>query len=165
MMPSPCGWRASTSHPPLRARSSRRVGADRACCMANLAERWTEDAYHSPRIRVTGLQSRQTYSFTLQVQGTPLKTANVTTLPAELPAVGEKPFTVLLGSCFAHHEDRELRVGKAFFHMPCAATPDIKLLSGDQVYLDSPWYRYLLPHSLGELSRRIRGTLEHYCRT
>jgi hypothetical protein len=116
-------------------------------------------------IRVTGLQSRQTYSFTLQVQGTPLKTANVTTLPAELPAVGEKPFTVLLGSCFAHHEDRELRVGKAFFHMPCAATPDIKLLSGDQVYLDSPWYRYLLPHSLGELSRRIRGTLEHYCRT
>jgi hypothetical protein len=84
------------------------------------------------------------------------------TLPAELPLLGERPFTILLGSCFAHHEDSRRKVGNTFFHLPHAAAPDIKFLAGDQVYLDSPWYRYLIPHTLQELHDAF---VEHYTRT
>jgi hypothetical protein len=158
-------WLASVDEPTTAARPELAPSAPGQIAAAPW-QTWPTDGSRTRivhrEIRVTALRPRQTYSFALQVQGAPLKTATVTTLPAQLPAAGEKPFTVLLGSCFAHHEDRELKVGNAFFHMPHAASPDIKLLAGDQVYLDSPWYRYLLPHSLGELRDAF---VEHYGRT
>lgn len=99
-------------------------------------------------VKLTGLKPRQSYSVALLADGKPLApnvAATFTTLPAELPRLGEgKPFTVLLGSCFARREDKEGKVGNAFFHMPHSASPDIKLLAGDQVYLDSPFWEYLL---------------------
>jgi len=102
-------------------------------------------------IRVTGLQSRRRYAFQLLFEGRSVARAEVTTLPAEMPSIGDKPFTVLLGSCFSHRQDPRGEVGKTFAALPNAATPDVKLLAGDQVYLDDPWYRFLRSHSLEEL--------------
>ena len=47
-------------------------------------------------------------------------------------------------------------------HLPYPARPDVKFFAGDQVYLDSPWYRYLMPHSPDELRDAF---VEHYTRT
>jgi hypothetical protein len=98
-------------------------------------------------VKLTGLKPRQSYSVALLADGKPL-VPNVevkfTTLPAELPLLDQgKPFTVLLGSCFARAVDNDGKVGKTVFHMPHSAAPDIKLLAGDQVYLDSPFEDYL----------------------
>jgi hypothetical protein len=78
-------------------------------------------------------------------------------LPTRIPSPGEKPFTVFLGSCFSWLEDKEGRAGNTFFHMPTLERPDIKILSGDQVYLDAPWNEFTLaiPHSERELERRF----------
>lgn len=122
----------------------------------------------NPRVRhrevsVTGLDPRQIFSFTLEAGGRAVASARLTTLPENIPALGEKAFTVLLGSCFAHHEDATGKVGNAYFHLPHPARPDVKFLAGDQVYLDSPWQRYATgTHSLAELQSIF---LEHYVRT
>jgi hypothetical protein len=114
-------------------------------------------------VRVAGLPSRQTFSFTLELAGTVVATAQITTLPQMMPLLGEKAFIVLLGSCFAYHEDAEGKVGNAFFHLPHPARPDVKFFAGDQVYLDSPWQRYATgTHSAGELQSIF---LEHYVNT
>jgi hypothetical protein len=127
---------------------------------------WPPDA-REPRLRhceitITGLSPRQTYSFELQMNAKTVARAKTTTLPAEMPARDEKPFTVLLGSCFAHHEDNERNVGKTFSNLPHADRPDVKFLAGDQVYLDSPWYRYLFLHTEQELRDAF---VEHYTMT
>ena len=111
---------------------------------------------------MTGLAPRQTYPFALLANGNTVGNARLTTLPAALPTLGDKPFTVLLGTCFAYHEDQEGKVGNAFLHMPLSANPEIKLFAGDQVYLDSPWYRYLVPHTADELRNAF---VEHYRNT
>lgn len=102
-------------------------------------------------IRVTGLLPRRRYDFELLLGGRNVARADVTTLPAEMPAVGDKPFTVLLGSCFSHRQDAGGKIGKTFAALPNAATPDVKLLAGDQVYLDDPWHKFLLSFSREEL--------------
>jgi hypothetical protein len=123
---------------------------------------------NNPRVRhrevhVAGLPSRQTFSFALQLAGTTVASAQVTTLPQTMPLLGDKAFIVLLGSCFAQLEDSEGKVGNAFFHMPLPARPDVKIFAGDQVYLDSPWQRYATgTHSAGELQSIF---LEHYIQT
>jgi hypothetical protein len=67
-----------------------------------------------------------------------LRTARVTTLPKTLPSE-ENPFTLLLGSCFYGPEDPDGLVGKTYHHVPADQKPDVKVLCGDQVYLDNPW--------------------------
>jgi hypothetical protein len=121
----------------------------------------------NPRVRhreveITNLNPRQTHSFRLMADGNEVAAAAVTTLPAEMPVLGEKPFTALLGSCFAYHEDKQLKVGSAFSHLPHQAKPDVKILAGDQVYLDSPWFRYAIPHSEQQLRDAF---MEHYVNT
>jgi hypothetical protein len=123
---------------------------------------------NKPRVRhrearVGGLSSRQSFTFTLEQAGNTVAAAKATTLPQTMPVLGDKAFTVLLGSCFAHHEDAEGKVGNAFFHVPLPARPDVKFFAGDQVYLDSPWQRYLTgTHSAAELQAIF---LDHYVRT
>jgi hypothetical protein len=117
---------------------------------------------HYCEAEVTSLAVRRTYAFTMRAGGNPVAAATVTTLPNELPTLGEKPFTVLLGSCFAYHEDKQLKVGNTFFHLPHQAKPDIKFLAGDQVYLDSPWHWYAIPRSGQQLRDAF---LEHYVNT
>jgi hypothetical protein len=102
-------------------------------------------------VRVGGLQPRQLHRFQLQQNGSVLAEVQATTLPTELPTADDKPFTVFLGSCFAHHEDKQGNVGKTYRSLPPLAKPDLKFLAGDQVYLDSPWQRFLLRYSRDEL--------------
>lgn len=98
-------------------------------------------------IRLTGLQPRQRYDLHLLFEGRSVAQADVTTLPAEMPTLGEKPFIVLLGSCFSHRQDPGGKVGQTFAALPSMDRPDVKLLAGDQVYLDDPWYKFLLSFS------------------
>lgn len=98
------------------------------------------------RVEVKPLRSRTSYSLKLRIGGQTvigseryLREGRVTTLPAALPTEGEKPFTLLLGSCFYGPEDPEGLVGGTYHYMPEDQRPDVKVLSGDQVYLDNPW--------------------------
>lgn len=112
-------------------------------------------------VRITGLAPRQSYQFKLSAGGSTKASCKLVTLPAQLPRLGEgKPFTVLLGSCFAQLEDQERKLGNAYFHVPQSASPDIKILAGDQVYLDSPAFDYTTHHySEDQLRDRF---LKHY---
>lgn len=104
------------------------------------------------RVTLGNLQARRAYAVTLHVNGEPRASARVTTLPARLPTVDEKPFTVLLGSCFCRREDKAGTVGRTYSQIPAGARPEVKLLCGDQVYLDDPWHHYLAhTHTAEEL--------------
>lgn len=102
-------------------------------------------------IQITDLQPRQRYDLQLLFEGRSVAQADVTTLPEAMPALGEKPFTVLLGSCFSHRQDSGCTVGKTFAALPNSARPDVKLLAGDQVYLDEPWFKFFRSFSREEL--------------
>jgi hypothetical protein len=110
------------------------------------------------RVTLPGLQPRTRHTLELLVDGAPRAAAAVTTLPATLPAADEKPFTLLLGSCFCAPQDQAGTVGNAYFHLPAGARPDIKILCGDQVYADAPWSHYLRhTHSADELADELFG--------
>lgn len=71
--------------------------------------------------------------------------ATATTLPLQLPGLSDpKPFTVMLGSCFYRPADPDGLAGQTFFEMPRESRPDLKILCGDQVYLDNPWFKTTL---------------------
>jgi hypothetical protein len=98
------------------------------------------------RVEVRPLRPRTAYSLKLRVDDQTvigaerhLREGRVTTLPASLPTKDEKPFTLLLGSCFYGPEDPEGLVGGTYHYMPEDQRPDVKVLCGDQVYLDNPW--------------------------
>jgi hypothetical protein len=114
------------------------------------------------RVLLDGLQPDTEYPLTLRVAGEIRARAEITTLPPALPPVASRPFTIMLGSCFSRQQDDIGRVGQTFATLPRDAKPRLKFLVGDQVYLDSPWYRFLLPHSARDLGT---GFLEHYLRT
>ena len=104
------------------------------------------------RVPITGLQPRTTLMVQLLVNGQPQADARLTTLPPRLPTLEEKPFTVLLGSCFCKREDAEGAVGRTYAQLPGGSRPDVKILCGDQVYLDDPWAHYLChTHDIAEL--------------
>jgi hypothetical protein len=130
-------------------------------------EHWgAEDGAHHldyQRIPITGLQPSSPMAFQLLVNGQPQADARLMTLPPQLPTLAEKPFIVLLGSCFCKREDAEGSVGQAYTQLPPAARPDVKILCGDQVYLDDPWAHFLWhthdpPELEGEFFRNYRDT-------
>ena len=102
------------------------------------------------RVTLEQLDPRTTYSLRLLANGSTaseerhLREASVTTLPAILPSQDDKPFTLLLGSCFYKPGDCAGMVGKTYSCIPAEEKPDIKVLCGDQVYLDNPWYETTL---------------------
>jgi hypothetical protein len=112
------------------------------------------------RVFLQGLQPRQTYPLRLRAGGVVRADAEVTLLPEHIPGLDEKPFTVLLGSCFFWKEDEAGTTGSTFFNMPAGDRPDIKILCGDQVYLDAPWHEFLLalPHREDNLKSRFFKT-------
>jgi hypothetical protein len=59
------------------------------------------------------------------------------TLPAAVPGVFDKPFNVLLVSCFHQAEDRG-QAAVIATELTGPSSPDLTLLLGDQVYLDLP---------------------------
>jgi len=98
------------------------------------------------RVELKPLRSRTSYSLKLRIDNQTvigserrLREGRVTTLPAALPTKDEKPFTLLVGSCFYGPEDPEGLVGGTYHYMPEDQRPDVKVLCGDQVYLDNPW--------------------------
>ena len=115
------------------------------------------------RVTIPGLQPRTLLPVQLLVNGQAQAEARLTTLPDHLPTLDEKPFTVLLGSCFCQREDAEGTVGRAYAQLPAGARPEVKILCGDQVYLDDPWVHYLWhPHEItaleAEFVRNYRDT-------
>ena len=90
---------------------------------------------------ITGLDAGKDYTVEFEVrrenQWVLLETAFFTTLPERLPRPGRKPFTVGIASCFYTKHDGG-RMGRAyealFKHKDYK--PDIKFLTGDQVYAD-----------------------------
>jgi len=114
------------------------------------------------RVTLNGLRPHTRYPLVLKVGGAVHGQLEITTFPERLPAPGEPPFTILVGSCFCRMQDASGRVGRTFAQLPGGAKPHMKLLVGDQVYLDSPWYRFTTPQTATGLGR---GFLEHYVRT
>lgn len=114
------------------------------------------------RVDLETLKPRTSYSLKLRVDDRlavgrerHLREARVTTLPSTLPGKGEKPFTVLLGSCFYKPEDEDGLVGRTYHRLPDDRRPDIKFLCGDQVYLDNPWWETTLKYNGGNLRRGL----------
>jgi len=109
------------------------------------------------RVTIDGLAPRGRYRFELRRDGTPVTdaTAIATTLPDRLPGLDERPFTIMLGSCFARAADGAGNAGRAYSLLPADAQPDLKILCGDQVYLDQPTTEFLVhTHSADDLLER-----------
>ena len=95
------------------------------------------------RLTITGLLPRGRYRFELRLDGRVVSDATATTLPDRLPSLDERPFTIMLGSCFARSADGAGNAGRAYSLLPADAQPDVKILCGDQVYLDQPTAEFL----------------------
>jgi hypothetical protein len=97
------------------------------------------------RVTITGLTPRTRYRCELLRDGVvvPDATAFASTLPVDLPTIEERSFTVLLGSCFSQGADGAGNAGRAFSLLPADLRPEIKILCGDQVYLDQPTMEFL----------------------
>lgn len=122
------------------------VGSDRA---VPLAGGWTIWETHGnpvlwvQRVDIDRLVPGRRYPLRLVSRGIERATGIGVTLPTELPPIGAKPFICLVGSCFAHFGDAAGAAGAAYRNLPTGARPDVKFLTGDQVYLDAPFPRYL----------------------
>jgi hypothetical protein len=70
--------------------------------------------------------------------GRVLARGRFTTLPLALPAEGERPLRLYVGSCFDYRRDGAGDVGRTYRQLAQAhqRRPDLKVLCGDQVYLD-----------------------------
>ena len=88
---------------------------------------------HIRRVEFTGLGERSRRLAELRRAGGPVARAMMGTLPKRVPSLEERPFTILLGSCFAQKKDGAGNVGRTFALLPSDARPDLKLLVGDQV--------------------------------
>ena len=97
-------------------------------------------------VAVPGLTERTSYAAELARAGAVVARGWVATPPGELPRTGDSPLRVFLGSCFCRIKDEEGIVGQRFAQLPPGARPDLNLLCGDQVYLDSPASYFLRPH-------------------
>jgi hypothetical protein len=107
------------------------------------------------------LEANRTYRLQLRKGDDVLASASVRTLPVTLPPLHEEPFTVLLGSCFCQENDEQGDTSQSFRHLPSQDQPSVKLLCGDQVYLDHPTLQNFPENSL-ELAENF---LSKYIRT
>jgi hypothetical protein len=107
------------------------------------------------RLTIAGLQPRGRYRFELRQDGSIVSDATATTLPERVPGLDERPFTLMLGSCFSRAADGAGNAGRAYALLPADARPDVKVLCGDQVYLDQPTSEFLVrTHSGAEIRER-----------
>lgn len=97
------------------------------------------------RVSLSNLSPRTSYTLGLRVGGEIKADGSIITLPYRLPVYGERPLTVLLGSCYYGQEDKTGAVGQTYTQLPNEARPDVKFLCGDQVYLDNPPQDFLNP--------------------
>jgi hypothetical protein len=116
-----------------------------------VAEWQTTRGVRHRELRVGGLAAATPYSVELRADGALAARCRLVTLPNPLPPPGAKPFTIFLGSCFCRAQDASGSVEKAYRDLPPGAVPDVHVWCGDQVYLDSPWHGFLLPHAADDL--------------
>lgn len=103
-------------------------------------------------IKIENLQSQTEYFFELFFGNQIFSTASVSTFPESLPTVNEKPFTVLLGSCFCSSRPGSATLGPTYLKLREREKIDCKILCGDQVYLDDPALHFLFnTHSFEDL--------------
>ena len=115
------------------------------------------------RVTIPNLTPGGRYEFLLTANGVPVANCRLRTLPDRLPSFGESEFIVLLASCFCSAQDTTGSFGWTFHELPGSERPDIKILSGDQVYLDDPAPHFLLhTHTKPEL---LSTHFENYRRT
>lgn len=76
------------------------------------------------------------------------------TLPEALPHKPDPPYVILLASCFASFQDKLGAAGANVAGLADECRPHLKLLCGDQVYLDNPWYE-VLPRTRAGLAQRF----------
>jgi hypothetical protein len=111
------------------------------------------------RVTFTGLDERSRRRVDLIRGNRTVATATMGTLPRILPGLGDRPFTIMLGSCFAQKKDGAGNVGRTYALLPSDVRPDLKVLCGDQVYLDAPSFWTIFPAvTVGELRRRLLET-------
>lgn len=112
--------------------------------------------FRSQRVQVPGLPPRASVPAQLLDGGAVVANATITTLPATLPSPVERPFTILFGSCFARAQDPGGDAGSTLGRLPPGSRPDLTILCGDQVYLDTPFIHYLTrTHSPDELAAEL----------
>ncbi len=105
------------------------------------------------RVMLNGLAAGQDHLLSLLSGGGVVANATGETLPATLPSPPDRPFTILLGSCFSVLQDAAGLVGAAIARLPSTSRPHVSILCGDQVYLDSPSTHFLVhTHSKEELA-------------
>jgi phosphodiesterase/alkaline phosphatase D-like protein len=110
-----------------------------------------------------GLQPRTDYLLELFRGPDLVASGRVRTLPAELPAVGEQPFTVMLASCFCSRISGSASIGSTYLNLTMPDRPDVKILCGDQVYLDDPALHFTFnTHSAQDLEDLL---FSNYLRT
>src|SRR5688572_15613775 len=97
------------------------------------------------RVSLDNLKQATSYNLALRIGGQVKADCSFRTIPWRLPNQGERPFIALLGSCFYGRGDPTGAVGQTYHDMPAGARPDIKFLSGDQVYLDNPAQDFINP--------------------
>ena len=108
------------------------------------------------RVPLTNLAIRSRQRVDLRRGNAVLASATATTLPDRLPGLADRPFTLLLGSCFARGADGAGTVGNAYSLLPADARPEVKILCGDQVYLDAPSFWTIIPATTeDEIKRRL----------
>src|SRR6188472_2971259 len=73
------------------------------------------------RLTIGGLLPRGRYRFELRRDGVVVSDAIATTLPLDLPRLDERPFTIMLGSCFARSADGAGNAGRAYSQLPADA--------------------------------------------
>ena len=106
------------------------------------------------RVQLHNLTQKTDYPLTLRVNNEWKADGSFRTIPWNLPGRDERPFIVMLGSCFFAREDPHGDVGRTFMGIPTDAKPDVKFLCGDQVYLDNPPQHFALPRSRNWLEHR-----------
>jgi hypothetical protein len=94
------------------------------------------------RVELTGLNPGSPYQLVLAEAGVPVAECRLSTLPEALPTVAS-PLTMLTASCFSVMRDTTGALGRAFLRLPSAFQPQIAVLTGDQVYLDTPISHFL----------------------
>ncbi|MDC0710159.1 metallophosphatase [Stigmatella sp. ncwal1] len=80
----------------------------------------------------------QSFQVGVSVAGAPPVTAALRQLPPSVPTGLTSAFQLLLASCFHWEEDKTGMAGTSMENILRGFTPDLLLLTGDQVYLDLP---------------------------
>lgn len=95
-------------------------------------------------VQLENLQPATTYRLTVSSRFGNEARGLVETLPDRLPETSSgtgarRPFTILLGSCYYEPDDPERKVTEAYLRLwDTRWRPHLKVLTGDQVYLDQP---------------------------